>query len=82
MQRAKVGEIISIHAAREGGDLMPIRTKILQRISIHAAREGGDAVRYESVKIKNISIHAAREGGDICTVYNPLRKKYFNPRRP
>ena len=56
---------ISIHAAREGGDVPHKIYHNFHSISIHAAREGGDAVRYESVKIKNISIHAAREGGDV-----------------
>ena len=34
--------IISIHAAREGGDDAAISGSILGDISIHAAREGGD----------------------------------------
>ena len=33
---------ISIHAAREGGDLAYIIPKSYIKISIHAAREGGD----------------------------------------
>ena len=33
---------ISIHAAREGGDLITVITLYQIRISIHAAREGGD----------------------------------------
>ena len=37
-------ELISIHAAREGGDRhMPHITKA-DKISIHAAREGGDII--------------------------------------
>ena len=35
-------EDISIHAAREGGDLSTFFWKKLNNISIHAAREGGD----------------------------------------
>ena len=35
--------LISIHAAREGGDQMHESRTISERISIHAAREGGDA---------------------------------------
>ena len=56
---------ISIHAAREGGDIIR-RCGLKKRgISIHAAREGGDVcVRMVSLD-KLISIHAAREGGDI-----------------
>ena len=36
--------IISIHAAREGGDLEERKEQMLKGISIHAAREGGDLV--------------------------------------
>ena len=34
--------VISIHAAREGGDHLGRRRGSLRKISIHAAREGGD----------------------------------------
>ena len=34
--------IISIHAAREGGDAIAILPSATSSISIHAAREGGD----------------------------------------
>ena len=34
--------VISIHAAREGGDRYGARLQPLFAISIHAAREGGD----------------------------------------
>ena len=51
-------------------------------ISIHAAREGGDeALQFNCVGLL-ISIHAAREGGDNAVSPNPLKKSYFNPRRP
>ena len=33
---------ISIHAAREGGDLLAVYARKVKPISIHAAREGGD----------------------------------------
>ena len=33
---------ISIHAAREGGDVTLLTAATLSLISIHAAREGGD----------------------------------------
>ena len=36
------GEWISIHAAREGGDVLDVIFKVVNDISIHAAREGGD----------------------------------------
>ena len=35
-------DLISIHAAREGGDVYVLGTAELTAISIHAAREGGD----------------------------------------
>ena len=39
--------MISIHAAREGGDDVTLADyKAALRISIHAAREGGDAAQY------------------------------------
>ena len=56
---------ISIHAAREGGDVVGLINGRLSSISIHAAREGGDldvAKHFENGAL--ISIHAAREGGD------------------
>ena len=34
--------MISIHAAREGGDIAIGSEKYIRNISIHAAREGGD----------------------------------------
>ena len=59
-------KIISIHAAREGGDDTVGRAIIkILFISIHAAREGGDGYSIGSVTNWLISIHAAREGGDV-----------------
>ena len=40
-----ISSIISIHAAREGGDLVSILCFVISEISIHAAREGGDSDR-------------------------------------
>ena len=37
--------VISIHAAREGGDMMYLDENGNEIISIHAAREGGDRKR-------------------------------------
>ena len=56
--------MISIHAAREGGDRNPKKQPQEAAISIHAAREGGDELRYRLFYVFWISIHAAREGGD------------------
>ena len=68
---------ISIHAAREGGDVpFPRACSPCQPISIHAAREGGD----DSVQIRKfahvISIHAAREGGDDYVVHLHCLSKF------
>ena len=38
----QLAELISIHAAREGGDVAKGMFTGSQQISIHAAREGGD----------------------------------------
>ena len=57
---------ISIHAAREGGDLVQLDGVIISNaISIHAAREGGDATSAVKNYANYISIHAARYGGDV-----------------
>ena len=58
--------IISIHAAREGGDWNEDGFRSRAIISIHAAREGGDLVVFAREPMIDISIHAAREGGDVC----------------
>ena len=58
------GMVISIHAAREGGDPPTTFSPSNTSISIHAAREGGDKHRHCSRDFQQISIHAAREGGD------------------
>ena len=58
--------IISIHAAREGGDLNTRHCNFRYAvISIHAAREGGDRKCLFRNADSGISIHAAREGGDV-----------------
>ena len=57
---------ISIHAAREGGDVCGFGfCPCLRAISIHAAREGGDFNAHCLEHFSCISIHAAREGGDF-----------------
>ena len=58
--------VISIHAAREGGDAFRGKLIKVADISIHAAREGGDLCQsIPSILRHEISIHAAREGGDL-----------------
>ena len=57
--------VISIHAAREGGDEQRLaKLEARLNISIHAAREGGDSLKTSLFRNILISIHAAREGGD------------------
>ena len=75
--------LISIHAAREGGDPFSQHQPITKlSISIHAAREGGDSFVPILVVWATISIHAAREGGDGRLVKGLLHVGDFNPRRP
>ena len=74
--------LISIHAAREGGDTVKPEKIVLRIISIHAAREGGDSKIKVQKDVVLISIHAAREGGDPRIWYNLTIEKDFNPRRP
>ena len=74
--------MISIHAAREGGDHVGWICGKLGRISIHAAREGGDCAYRRCRKQHRISIHAAREGGDTGKSFSGITKSNFNPRRP
>src|ERR1022692_3693416 len=59
---------VSIHAAREGGDV-DARNATTQTptVSIHAAREGGDRLEWLKEEHAHVSIHAAREGGDDTT---------------
>ena len=75
--------IISIHAAREGGDhggRSIVRDHSI--ISIHAAREGGDCKAPASETAKTISIHAAREGGDWGTIKYTLNQSKFQSTPP
>ena len=56
---------ISIHAPREGGDILRhYYTREICEISIHAPREGGDHNVETILYGMPISIHAPREGGD------------------
>ncbi len=75
-------EEISIHAAREGGDIFGTKGLSTLSISIHAAREGGDIADFNKFTQFHISIHAAREGGDLLAVVFFVNPCYFNPRRP
>ena len=57
---------ISIHAPREGSDLLGFdRTGEQLHISIHAPREGSDRSIESGSSVRDISIHAPREGSDV-----------------
>ena len=79
-----LGEIISIHALREEGDLFNLQlSELIQVISIHALREEGD--RYYGLptkRVKNISIHALREEGDLLRNCGSKLAFHFYPRPP
>ena len=57
LRKAKTKKRISIHAAREGGDVLYcIAHKIACFISIHAAREGGDVdCLYSRAEVSNFN---------------------------
>ena len=58
---------ISIHAPREGRDVVAILATSAQAvISIHAPREGRDIYVTDALRIVAISIHAPREGRDVA----------------
>ena len=74
---------ISIHAAREGGDLSEDeadeRPELFQSTPpVKAATASGTSVEQQL----DISIHAAREGGDRKGRNAVCFAVYFNPRRP
>ena len=64
-EAAKSPSPVSIHAAREGRDLVAGKAFTLVTVSIHAAREGRDGGPCGlDCTIRQVSIHAAREGRD------------------
>ena len=74
--------IVSIHAAREGGDAALTALSPVVAVSIHAAREGGDKGVTDCHRKGQVSIHAAREGGDLLARSHVEGLVGFNPRRP
>ena len=56
--------VISIHAPREGSDVVFDWLLDLGKISIHAPREGSDLTVNLKRQHRAISIHAPREGSD------------------
>src|ERR1022692_1528692 len=49
--RQSIEVMVSIHAAREGGDLQSLAVVAVTVVSIHAAREGGDLCMFDSIQI-------------------------------
>ena len=70
MITGRYGDMISIHALREEGDLHRTDRRSHDRgISIHALREEGDCCMAFTSYVGSISIHALREEGDAgCPV--------------
>ena len=75
--------IISIHAAREGGDddFVPFELKSVAFQSTPPVK-AATAESHRKRDAKDISIHAAREGGDHAGADRGQCLRYFNPRRP
>ena len=68
------GVDISIHAPREGSDLLSLFKFPNVWISIHAPREGSDSSDAAMTAISElISIHAPREGSDKYNLVNAKR---------
>ena len=77
-----MGLNISIHAPREGSDVIDPLCDQIQEISIHAPREGSDDQPIGMDRQVGISIHAPREGSDQGAGPIPQGGDYFNPRSP
>ena len=75
---------ISIHAPREGSDLVRKRgVSSPALISIHAPREGSDSVALRIThNVSLISIHAPREGSDTFLIIVKKKCHDFYPRSP
>ena len=75
--------IISIHAAREGGDPYHFQKRYItvKFQSTPPVKAATAAKTYTDTKC-GISIHAAREGGDAPKTAATGKREHFNPRRP
>ena len=75
---------ISIHAAREGGYVLPFgHTDGVAVISIHAAREGGDTSTNSSIGA-NCPFQSTPpvKAATLRDLRIPETHRHFNPRRP
>ena len=74
---------ISIHAAREGGDIAQQLSEIEQRISIHAAREGGDIQRVNLGGLAGkFQSTPPVKAATLLPSASASVTMHFNPRRP
>ena len=75
--------LISIHAAREGGDDEILNHSNTILISIHAAREGGDYALI-AVIVHDIIFQSTPpvKAATFTRCVRRQRANYFNPRRP
>ena len=73
---------VSIHAPREGCDLVLVLLDLFFGVSIHAPREGCDDGSLWSLVIRHVSIHAPREGCDWNSNKSRLLPGSFNSRTP
>ena len=74
MRKFSAAGVISIHALRVEGDLLPrVRHLCERRISIHALRVEGDGARGNARGGESISIHALRVEGDRPSMYDKYK---------
>ena len=74
---------ISIHAAREGGDVCCYGQPVIINSFQSTPPVKAATVRlFVFERTTPISIHAAREGGDMNGTWGELWIDDFNPRRP
>ncbi len=65
-QRSRwIGQLVSIHAPRAGGDVILMLGQRTVLVSIHAPRAGGDDTLRRLLPLHKVSIHAPRAGGDM-----------------
>ena len=75
--------MISIHAAREGGDtLSNAGVRLPRQFQSTPPVKAATAPDAFDVVVVDISIHAAREGGDDLLIVKIRACNDFNPRRP
>ena len=75
--------MISIHAAREGGDFITVAKHLLPvRFQSTPPVKAATGLINGRLSSDSISIHAAREGGDSMYQIADLSTQNFNPRRP